>query len=312
MADARPLSGQAAAAWPGAEQDSQDWVHALQSSPGERQAAQAHLYDVLLQAARSEARRRWPSAAAQDDPDDLAGTAATAAGLAIASDLDGYRGGTRFMTWACKYVICRLSDAAGRRFWHTNAPPAEEMDWKRLAARPGAPAAASIGWREIRAALGRALDEELTDNQRAVFTAVTLGDLPAEALTSGLGPSRNAIYQALFEARRKVAARLAAEGILHTPEMPPSRDNKAQWLAALLAADPGDTGCDVAFQSIDRYAEAELNETGAQRRFPGVAAHLACCGPCGVDYQGLIAAARQGACEQALAWRPPVVGLAMW
>ena len=50
----------------------------------------------------------------------------------------------------------------------------------------------------------------------------------------------------------------------------------------------------VAFQSIDRYAEAELEETGERRRFPGVAAHLACCGPCGVDYQGLIAAARQG------------------
>src|SRR5260370_41761554 len=109
MADARPLSGQAAAAWPGAEQDSQDWVHALQSSPCERHAAQAHLYDVLLQAARSEARRHWPSAAAQDDPGHLAGTAATAAGLAIASDLDGYRGATRVMNWACKYVLCGLS-----------------------------------------------------------------------------------------------------------------------------------------------------------------------------------------------------------
>jgi hypothetical protein len=138
------------------------------------------------------------------------------------------------------------------------------------------------------------VDDELTVNQRAVFTVVTLSDLPAEALTSGLGPSRNAIYQALFEARRKVAARLTAEGILFTPDMPPSRDNKAQWLADLLAADPGDTGCDVAFQSIDRYAEAELEATGARRRFPGVAVHLACCGPCVADYQGLIAAARQG------------------
>src|SRR5258707_6743178 len=146
MADARPLSGQAAAAWQGAEQDSQDWVHALQSSPGERRAAQAHVYGVLLQAARSEARRRWRSAAAQDDPDDLAGTAATAAGLAIASDLDGYRGGTRFMTWACKYVICRLSDAAGRGFWQTNGPPSEEMGWKRLPARADAPGAPTTVW----------------------------------------------------------------------------------------------------------------------------------------------------------------------
>jgi RNA polymerase sigma-70 factor, ECF subfamily len=294
MADARPLSRPETAAWQGAEQDPQNWVRALRSAPGDRDAARARLYELLLQAARSEAQRRWSATAAQEDLGDLAGQAATAAVLAIASDLDGYSGDTRFMTWACKYVIYRLSDAAGRRFWHASAPPAEELDWKRLATRPGAPVAASPQWREIRAALGRVIDDELTVNQRAVFTVVTLSDLPAEALTSGLGPSRNAIYQALFEARRKVAARLTAEAILHTPSVPPSRDNKAQWLADLLAADPGDTGCDVAFQSIDRYAEAELEETGARGRFPGVAAHLACCGPCGVDYQGLIAAARQG------------------
>jgi RNA polymerase sigma-70 factor (ECF subfamily) len=294
MADARALSRPTTPAWQGGEEDPQDWVQALRSEPSGREAAQARLNELLLQAARSEANRRWSRAAAEVEPGDLAIEAATAAVLAIASDLDGYSGGTRFMTWACKYVIYRLSDAAGRRFWHS-APPAEELDWKRLATRPGAPAADSIHWREIRAALGRAVDDELTANQRAVFIAVTLGDLAAEALTSGLGPSRNAIYQALFEARRKVAARLTAEGILHTQQIPPSRDNRAQWLADLLSADPGDTGCDVAFQSLDRYAEAELDETGAQRRFPGVAAHLACCGPCGVDYQGLIAAAREGA-----------------
>lgn len=294
MTDARPLSRQAAAGWQEADEDPQDWVHALRSPPSDRDAAQARLYDVLVQAARSEVQRRWPAALAPDERDDLASEAATAAVLAIASDLDGYSGGAEFMTWARKHVIYRLTEAAGRQFWHSSGPP-DELDWERLATRPGAPVAGSIGWRKIRAALSRAVDDELTANQRAVFTVVTLGDLPAEALTSGLGPSRNAIYQALFEARRKVAARLTAEGILPATDMPPSRDNRAQWLAGLLAADPGDTGCDVAFQSVDRYAEAELAETGAPRRFPGVAAHLACCGPCGVDYQGLIAAGRQRA-----------------
>jgi RNA polymerase sigma-70 factor (ECF subfamily) len=294
MADARPLSRPGAATWRGTEEDPQNWVRALRSARRDRDAAQARLYDVLLQAARREAQRRWSPAAAQDEFSDLARKAATAAVLAIANDLGGYSGGARFMTWACKYVIYRLSDEAGRRFWLSNAPPPEELDWKRLATRPGAPAVASVQWRQIRAALGRAVDDELTASQRAVFTAVTFGNLPAEALTSGLGSSRNAIYQALFEARRKVAARLTAEGILHPGDMPPSSDNRAHWLADLLAADAGDTGCDVAFQSIDRYAEAELGETGARRRFPGVEQHLACCGPCRIDYQGLTAAARQG------------------
>src|SRR5260221_6190366 len=143
MADARPLSRPTTPAWQGAEQDPRNWVRALRSAPGDRYAARARLYELLLQAARSEAERRWSAAAAPEEPGDLAGQAATAAVLAIASDLDGYSGDTRFMTWASKYVIYRLSDVAGRRFWHASAPPSEELDWKRLATPPGAPVATS-------------------------------------------------------------------------------------------------------------------------------------------------------------------------
>ena len=62
------------------------------------------------------------------------------------------------------------------------------------------------------------------------------------------------------------------------------------WLDDLLAADPGDAGCDLAFHVLDRYAEAELNGTGPESRFPGVAAHLRRCEACHQDYQGLLAA----------------------
>src|SRR5215470_9403295 len=104
MVDARPLSGPEAAMRQGPEEDPQDWMHALRSARRDRDAAQARLYDVLLQTARREAQRRWPPAAAQAEPDDLARKAATAALLAIVSDLGGYSGDSRFMTWACKYV----------------------------------------------------------------------------------------------------------------------------------------------------------------------------------------------------------------
>jgi len=58
----------------------------------------------------------------------------------------------------------------------------------------------------------------------------------------------------------------------------------------LLAADPGDAGCDVAFHVLDRCAQAELNGTGPESQFPGVAAHLRRCRACHQDYQGLLAA----------------------
>ena len=122
-----------------------------------------------------------------------------------------------------------------------------------------------------------------------MFTAVAFTDLPPEALTTGLGPSRNGIYQTLFEARRKLAAGLAAglaSGSAGTA------GTGVPWLDAMLAADFGDTGCDLAFQALDRYAEADLAGAHPQRRFPGVGVHLASCAPCHLDYQGLLAAAR--------------------
>jgi RNA polymerase sigma-70 factor, ECF subfamily len=77
------------------------------------------------------ARRRWPSARAELPG--LANQAATTAVTSIASELDGYRGDTRFTTWAYKYVIHALSDAAGRRFWHTS-PARGGTDYQGLMA----------------------------------------------------------------------------------------------------------------------------------------------------------------------------------
>jgi hypothetical protein len=111
-------------------------------------------------------------------------------------------------------------------------------------------------------AVRRAVDEDLSGEQRTVFTAVTLHGVPAAAL----GSSRNAIYKALFDARRILRARLAAAGrnLAHCPGSPWI---SPPWLDDLLAADPGDAGCDLAFYVLDRYAEAELDGTGPQSRF---------------------------------------------
>ena len=57
-------------------------------------------------------------------------------------------------------------------------------------------------------------DSELTPRQRDVFVAIVLNDVPLDTLVIHLGSSRNAIYQAMFEARRKLRAALAADGYL--------------------------------------------------------------------------------------------------
>jgi hypothetical protein len=170
------------------------------------------------------------------------------------------------------------------------AQQAEDSGWGRLPGRLGLQPQQRAAWDEFAAALRRAADEDLSDKQRRVFTAVTLDGVPTQVLATRLGSSRNAIYKALFEARRRLRARLAADrhDLAH-------RSGNAsaclRWADAVLAADPGDAGCDFTFQLLDRYVEAELRGPGPGPRFPAVAAHLRSCQDCHQDCRGLLAAA---------------------
>jgi hypothetical protein len=69
----------------------------------------------------------------------------------------------------------------------------------------------------------------------------------------------------------------------------------ADALARFLATDPRDVGCDGAWELIHVYAELVAVHDDPERRFPGVTAHLAACGPCADDFQGLLSALRMAA-----------------
>ena len=61
-------------------------------------------------------------------------------------------------------------------------------------------------------------------------------------------------------------------------------------LARLLALDPADGGCGLAMELLDVYAELLAAGVDAAAAHPAVAAHLAACGPCAEDLEGLLAA----------------------
>jgi hypothetical protein len=63
-------------------------------------------------------------------------------------------------------------------------------------------------------------------------------------------------------------------------------------LDRFLQTDPRDVGCQQALDVMHVYADALAADPAAGRRFPGVAAHLAACGPCDEDFAGLLAAVR--------------------
>jgi hypothetical protein len=63
-------------------------------------------------------------------------------------------------------------------------------------------------------------------------------------------------------------------------------------LDRFLQTDPRDVGCAEAMEILHVYVEAVVDGGGAEERFAGVAAHLAACGPCSDDFEGLLAAVR--------------------
>jgi len=192
-----------------------DWVRVLAGAGPERDAALVRLHAMLVRIARAEVARRGPRLRISGpELDDLAYQAAADALLAITGKIGQFRGESRFTTWACKFVIFEVSAKCGRHFWRRPAVSLDAEDWDRLPDRFGFEPAAEAEWRDLLAALHRAVDTELTPRQRQVFVAIVLNEVPLDALVIELSSSRNAIYKMLFDARRKLRAALTTSGHL--------------------------------------------------------------------------------------------------
>jgi RNA polymerase sigma-70 factor (ECF subfamily) len=195
--------------------ESAEWLRVLAETGPQREAALARLHAMLVRIARGEVARRGPRLRITGpELDDLAYQAAADALLAITGKIGQFRGESRFTTWACKFAILEVSAKIGRHFWRRPGVALEAGDWERLPDRFGFAPAQEAEWRDLLAALRRAVDDELTPRQREVFVAIVLNGVPLDALVAELASSRNAIYKMLFDARRKLRAALAAGGYL--------------------------------------------------------------------------------------------------
>jgi hypothetical protein len=61
-------------------------------------------------------------------------------------------------------------------------------------------------------------------------------------------------------------------------------------LDRFLRTDPRDVSCEQAMEMLHIYAELAAAGEQVEQRYSGVAAHLRACGPCGEDFEGLLAA----------------------
>jgi RNA polymerase sigma-70 factor (ECF subfamily) len=190
-------------------------VASLGGADGRREESLGRLHELLVRIARGEVHRRSAHLRlAGAELDDLAHQAAADALVAITAKLGHFRGESRFTTWAYKFVILEVSTKVGRHFWRNPTHPMDAEDWDRLPDRFGLDPTAESEWRDLLAALRKAVDEVLTARQRQVFVAIVLNGVPLDALVVQLGSNRSALYKMLFDARRKLRAALVAKGYL--------------------------------------------------------------------------------------------------
>jgi len=178
------------------------WIDALRVRDAQ---ALADLHALLLKAARFELRRRG----ARAELDDIAHQAADDALVAVLAKLDGYRGESRFTTWAYKFALLEAAVAMRRRAWQGREIPLEPEAWPALADRAGGPAQVAEQ-RELLDELREGIATALTPHQREVLVAVALNDVPIDVLAERLGSTRGALYKTIHDARRRLRAHLEA------------------------------------------------------------------------------------------------------
>ena len=190
------------------------WVQALAGEGRVREDAVRRLRELLLGACRAElARRARRAGLSGRDVDDLAQQAASDATLAVLAKLDRFRGESRFTTWVYAFAVFEVSAAIGRRWRRRHGSIELAVDaWHTLPDRLGAGPDEQVQARELAALIRRAVDEQLTPRQRAVFVAVVVNGVPLDAVVDELGPNRNAVYKTVFDARRKIRSFLDANG----------------------------------------------------------------------------------------------------
>lgn len=203
----------------GLDEESSAWLRRLGAAGGKRLAAERELHARLVRIALAEVRRRAAGTpVAGQELEDVAHQAADDAMLAVLAKLADFRGESRFITWAYRFVILEVSAKLGRHYWRHAPAALDAGQWERLPDRFGIDPARHAEAASVLAEVRRVVDEELTDHQRRIFVAVVVDQVPRDALAAELGLPKNAIYQVIFGARAKIRRALVAQGYLEDPE----------------------------------------------------------------------------------------------
>jgi RNA polymerase sigma-70 factor (ECF subfamily) len=136
--------------------------------------------------------------------------------LTILKNLDEFRGESKFTTWAYRFAI-NMSLVEARRLRWKNVSLDRMLEQTELpdfqfedesAPDPGRAAEQQEVWETVR----QVIENELTERQRAILTAVVFDDVPVDVVTQQFDMNRNAVYKMVHDARAKLKKRLEERG----------------------------------------------------------------------------------------------------
>jgi RNA polymerase sigma-70 factor (ECF subfamily) len=194
---------------PESEWSNLDWLTALRADSDQAWAA---IRERVLRSLRGYLRGRGRTL--DDDLEALAEDAVQDTLLTVRAKLDTFRNDSRFTTWVHRIAVNALLGRLRQRRWNVRSPETvsdavpDSLDEEDV---PGPERA--VLQRELWTLVRQLIEVELTPHQRTILVAHVFHQKPLDLLAAELGTSRDAVYKAIYDARRKLRAALLARGV---------------------------------------------------------------------------------------------------
>jgi RNA polymerase sigma-70 factor (ECF subfamily) len=195
---------------PESEWSNLDWLTALRANSDQAWTA---IRERVLRSLRAYLRRRGRTLA-DDDLEALAEDAVQDTLLTVRVKLDTFRNDSRFTTWVHRIAVNVLLGKLRQRRWNLRAPETVSNTIPESLTEEGVPAPErAVLQRELWTLVRQLIEVELTPHQRTILVAHVFHQKPLDLLAAELGTSRDAVYKAIYDARRKLRAALLARGV---------------------------------------------------------------------------------------------------
>jgi RNA polymerase sigma-70 factor, ECF subfamily len=187
-----------------------EWMAALGA---DREPAWVELRARVVRGLVAVLRRRAPAEVDPEHVPALADEIAQQTMLTVKTSLDRFRGDSHLTTWVYRIAVNALLAELRRRRWSGRVLTGLDGEADVAADGSGADPERATSRRQLWTLVRRIVDDELTAHQRTILVAVAFEATPLDVVAAEQGMSRDAVYKALHDARRKLRAALLARGL---------------------------------------------------------------------------------------------------